>query len=209
MCVCSLIYPACNGHAPCCVVICGLSACTTFFFFTLSHTGTISEKKKGIEHKKCDLISSTILSETLIIPTRIQRYVITKVQYIGIHVKCPLFLSDFNKTWIPSIDLRKMPKYEVSWKSFDWEPSCSMRTDGQTDMSVLIVALRNFGDAPKNCEYNWGRHNSPSSWASILRRVKQDKVNSVLYWDHKCLKLFIEKFIVQNVGTPNKILKNL
>jgi Fe-S-cluster formation regulator IscX/YfhJ len=31
-----------------------------------------------------------------------------------------------------------------------WEPSCSLRTDRQTDMKKLIVAFRNFADAPKN-----------------------------------------------------------
>jgi len=36
------------------------------------------------------------------------------------------------------------------------EPSCSMRTDGQadiqTDVTKLIVALRNFANAPKKCK---------------------------------------------------------
>jgi hypothetical protein len=30
-CVCSLSYPACKAHAPCYIVICGLSGCTIFF----------------------------------------------------------------------------------------------------------------------------------------------------------------------------------
>jgi len=44
---------------------------------------------------------------------------------IGLHVKYPLFLSDFNET-------------------------CFMWTDGRTDMTKLIVAFRNFAKAPKN-----------------------------------------------------------
>jgi len=31
-----------------------------------------------------------------------------------------------------------------------WEQSCSMRTDGRSDMTKLIVILRNFASAPKN-----------------------------------------------------------
>ena len=30
-----------------------------------------------------------------------------------------------------------------------WEPSCSMRTDGRTDMTKLIVAFRCFANSPK------------------------------------------------------------
>jgi len=57
--------------------------------------------------------------------------------YIGLHVKCPQILSDFNGTWILSTDCRKILKYQISWKSVRWEPSCSMRTDGQTWRSQL------------------------------------------------------------------------
>jgi len=67
--------------------------------------------------------------------------------YIGLHVKYPLFLSDFNETWIFSTDYRKIPKYQISWKSAQWEPCFSMRTDKWRDMAKLIVAFRNFPNA--------------------------------------------------------------
>jgi len=52
--------------------------------------------------------------------------------YIGRHVKHPLFLSDLIKKKF-STDVQKLPKYHVLWKSVKWEPSCSMRAEGQTD----------------------------------------------------------------------------
>jgi hypothetical protein len=53
--------------------------------------------------------------------------------YIGLHVKYLLFLWDFNEIWIFSTDVRKPLKYNISGKSVQWEPSCSMRTYERTD----------------------------------------------------------------------------
>ena len=39
--------------------------------------------------------------------------------------------------FIDSFFFRKIPNYKISWKSVQWEPSCSMRTDGRTDSPVL------------------------------------------------------------------------
>ena len=41
------------------------------------------------------------------------------------------------------------PKYQVSQKPVHWEGTYSMRTDRRTDMAKLIVAFRDFQNAPK------------------------------------------------------------
>ena len=66
------------------------------------------------------------------------------------HVKYSLFLSDFNEILIFSTDFEKSIKYQVSSTSVNWELSCSMRTDGQSVMTKLIVAFRNFANAAKD-----------------------------------------------------------
>jgi len=68
--------------------------------------------------------------------------------YIVLHVKYPLFLSDFKNTWIFSTKFRRTLKYQISGKSAHWKPTCSMRTDRLTDETKLIVAFHNFADAP-------------------------------------------------------------
>jgi hypothetical protein len=57
----------------------------------------------------------------------------------------------------------KFLKYQISWKSVQWEPSCFMGTDGQTDGRTdrhdeANSRFSQFANAPKN---------SPSSVAEI------------------------------------------
>jgi hypothetical protein len=70
--------------------------------------------------------------------------------YIGLHVKYPLFLSDCNETLTFSTDFRKILKCQMSLKSLQWETSCSMRTDGQADVTKLVVAFCDFANAPND-----------------------------------------------------------
>jgi hypothetical protein len=46
--------------------------------------------------------------------------------------------------------------YQISSKSVQREPICSMRTDGRTDLTKLVVAFRNFAKGPKKIMIKFG-----------------------------------------------------
>jgi hypothetical protein len=112
----------------------------------------------------CVLIFSTILSETFIILERIWPDIINVKR---LYVKYPLFLLNFNITWILSTDFREKLKYQVFAKSVQWlrvVPE-DRQTDGQTDeeteweteMTKLIFPFPNFVNAPKNMTTIYGK----------------------------------------------------
>jgi len=78
--------------------------------------------------------------------------------YFSLHEKYPLFLFDFDETWIFSIAFRKILKYQILWKSIHWEPSCSTK-----DRRKIIVAFGNFANAP-----NKGRH-TVNTWEEEVK----------------------------------------
>jgi len=90
----------------------------------------------------CFAIFSTTLCETFLIRRRIQRDFIA-LSFVN--------LSDFNetRTFLTDIFSKNTPN-QISLNTVQLEPICSMRTDGWTDMTKLIVAFRNFAKAPEN-----------------------------------------------------------
>jgi hypothetical protein len=74
-------------------------------------------------------------------------------KFSDLRVKYPLFFSDFNETWIFTTVLENYSDIK-----FHENPSSGSRvvpcgqTDGQTGMTKLIVALRNFAKTPNNEE---------------------------------------------------------
>ena len=73
-------------------------------------------------------------------------YNIIFFQYL---MKGIFLLSDLNGAWIISIVFRIIVKHQISWKSFSGN-RWFRGTDGQTDMTKLIIAFRNFAIAPEN-----------------------------------------------------------
>jgi hypothetical protein len=68
---------------------------------------------------------------------------------MSLHVKYPLFLSECNKPWIFSTNLREIFKYQTSWKSLQWKPRWSIQMDRLTDRK-LIVPFSNFSNVSKS-----------------------------------------------------------
>jgi len=88
--------------------------------------------------------------------------------YVRLCVNCPLFLSDVNETRIFWNCFEESSK--PLWKYFQYEPSCPMRTDGQTWRS-LIFAFRNFASAPIR-------------WERCLSKIRPyyDQISNSVMW---------------------------
>jgi hypothetical protein len=104
VCPCScLSYPASKSHHFCVALYCHMWSVWHYHIFILSHEGQdFWWGKKIDERETCVSVSLQLLSETFLNVRRTKRDIITNVQYMGLTVKCPLFLSGFCKTLISS-----------------------------------------------------------------------------------------------------------
>jgi hypothetical protein len=66
----------------------------------------------------------------------------------GLHVKCPLFLSDCNENLILSTYFRKIMEYQNLMK-IRLVGAELFHADDQTDVTKPIAYFRNFAKAPK------------------------------------------------------------
>jgi len=62
--------------------------------------------------------------------------------YEGLHVKYPVFMSDFNEILIFSTEFINILKCQFSWNSVKWEPNCCMRTNRHDKASSLFLQFR-------------------------------------------------------------------
>ena len=128
-------------------------------------------RKKFVEHEMCVSIFSSTFVLTVFHSRRNKRDI------KSVHkssCKVPVILFQILMKQGVSTDFRRILKNQISWKSVQWKPSCSMRTDGQTnprttDMTKLIVAFRSFANAPKNETVNISMRQNHYSFMYFLR----------------------------------------
>jgi len=72
-----------------------------------------------------------------------------KNMYIGLSVKYPLYLSEFNETCLLPRDFQKNTQTSNFMKIRPVGAGL-FHADGQTDMTKLTVDFRNFATAPKS-----------------------------------------------------------
>jgi competence transcription factor ComK len=73
--------------------------------------------------------------------------------YTGLYLKYPLFLSDFNQTWIfPTFSKNTQISNFTKIRPVGAE---LFYADGQKHMMKLTVAFRNFANAPNKNIYYW------------------------------------------------------
>ena len=125
---CSLSYPACHANAN--IVIYGLPSSTV--------CSTLVQKRQDFPKKKKNWTQNVCFDFLYNIGLKYFSFweelsEVWSEMSSGLRVKYPLFLSEFNETWIFWTSFRKLLKHKISWKSVQWEPSCSMRVDRRTD----------------------------------------------------------------------------
>ena len=144
--VCRFRCPVRNTHAP----YCHLCPAPLYNIFpTLSHK-MHDFREKVTEHKLCVLIVSTTfvwkISHSNKKRARCDKKCVLVCMWSALCCCCWILMKiEFARKSFP-----KILKYQISWKSIQWEQSCSMRTDWRTVKTSLIVDFGNIAKAPKD-----------------------------------------------------------
>ena len=140
MCICSTSNPARNAHVPYWHLL-PFPLYNIFPHYLIN--GTISEKKTilnlkfvffffynvSLQHFSFEAASTWKFSFSDELSENWSK------GCTGFHMHYTFIFSDFSEIWIFFADFRKIFKYQTQRKSVQWQQSCSMRTEGQTQLS--------------------------------------------------------------------------
>ena len=118
--------------------------------------------------------------------------------YIGLHVQYPLFLSEFNETWIFSTDLQRLLKYPISSRG-SWVVHCR-QTDRCTDLMKLILALYYFVHTSKKTLQK------DVDCSAVMKYEHRKLISTGKQWDWEILE--IDSNNILQLELRYKILKN-
>ena len=143
------------------------------YFSTLCHKRHDFRKKKSYWTQNVFWFSLQHLSETFLILRRNEQDMIKKILEVFMQSTYYTYqiLMKLEFTW--QFFFLNVLNYQVSRNSVQWEPSCPTRTDGRADMTKLIVAFRNFANAPKNilvCDIKYCWNMCFWLWINNLRK---------------------------------------
>jgi hypothetical protein len=114
---------------------------------------------KFTEHKMCFDFSLQFFLEHFSFYDKFSE--ILSQMYIDLHIKYPLSLPDVNETWFFPKEFRRVANIKFQQNPFSGSRVVPYgRTDRRTGMTKLIVAIRNFANAPTN-DYFFVRTQQP------------------------------------------------
>jgi len=109
------------------------------------------------------------------------------LRYIGLHVKCPLFFSDFNITLLSTIFRATIKQNFMKIRPVGAELFPCGRTDGRTDMTKLIFAsdqTQPYRSSTSLLLYTtcFGCPDQPSSGRCRIKKKKIYRERDLLWW---------------------------
>jgi hypothetical protein len=139
----SFTYPACKAHAPYCL---WLHHIFRYYFINGMIFG-----KKLLKIKCVFWFSLHLLFKTFRILRITERDTVINAKTSSCNAPVILVGFYWNLYFLDRFSKKKKElRYLILSDFIRCEPSCSMGTDGRTDMTRLIVAFCNFANAPKN-----------------------------------------------------------
>jgi len=179
------------------------------YFSTLSHKRH-DFRRTLLKIKPVFWFSLQVLSETFLILRRSERERERDQKCVLVCMESTRYSCHILMKLVMKQMFEKMFKCHISWKSFHWEPSRSMRTDAQTDMTKLIVTFRYFANAPKDENFGKGTwvlaiHFVNKSYVCICKRVRHS-VDSVCVTVNTfcCLEMNCYKTCAGRVGLTGR-----